>query len=152
MEYKVVIPIILSMIGAGIAWYQAIKATKAHREVKFQAFYSRFDRANQVIIDYPEILQEVHGLDIGLKECRNIGYLSVLMDAFQHFYGQPPKSYSLEALQKKSTFLDKIFFIPANKERWKHLKKIYYGQEDYDTKFISVIDKKFEASIQKKVE
>jgi len=106
-------------------------AIKARKDARIQALFSGFQQANQATIEHPSLLKDVHGLDLTDNECRNIAYLSVLMDAFQHE----------NADHSKTTFLDKITSVPENKARWAEMKKVYYGS--FDSQFIEKIDNKF---------
>jgi len=127
----------LTGIAIIISLWSLYIARQAKEEVKTQALFSGFQQANQVTIEYPQLLKEVHGLqNISDEECRNIAYLSILMDAFQH-----------EAKQhKNSTFLDKITSVKENKKRWEEMKKIYYA--DFDKEFIHFIDSKFNKNLR----
>jgi len=126
---------ILSFIIALVSFYIAYQARK---EVKIQALFSGFQQANQATINDPKLLQEIHGLkDTPIEECKNIAYLSILMDAFQH----EDKRHS------QSTFLDNITSISDNKERWAKMKEVYYA--DFDKKFVKYIDNKFNDNVSK---
>ncbi len=123
-----------SLISITIAAYSLYRAHQAVKAVKVQSLFSGFQQANQATMDNPLFLQDVHGLEgLTKKEYKNIAYLSVLMDAFQH------EDYQHE----KTTFLDNIVAVPENKERWIIMKNIYYGEIKYDKKFKDFIDKKF---------
>jgi len=113
-------------------------AKKAQDKAKIGPLFSEFQRANQVTIDHPNILNAVHGLDLQEDECRRIAYLSILMDAFQQE----------KANHTATTFLDKRTSVPKNKTRWGLIKKIYYGS--FDREFIEKIDAKFETNINPK--
>jgi len=124
----------ISGLAIIVAIVSALIAEKARKEVKVQALFSGFQQANQATIENIDFLKDVHGLE-GLTEgeYKNIAYLSILMDAFQH-----------EGVEHdETTFLDNIISIPKNKQRWTIMKDIYYG--NYDKKFVSYIDKKFES-------
>ena len=116
--------LILSLVSLGVAW-------KAMRDVRLQSLYSGFSQANQATLDHPELINQIHGLDLSDSTCREIAYLSILMDAFQH------SSYKIS----KSTFLNKIVSVPENEYRWKIMKEIYYGEFDRD--FTNYIDSMF---------
>ncbi len=105
---------------------------KVRKDMQTQNLFSGFSQANQATIDHPAILKDVHGLKVSYNECRNIAYLSILMDAFQH----ENSNY------QQTTFLDKITSIPENEKRWAKMKEIYYGE--FDSKFIQKIDRQFE--------
>lgn len=126
----------IAVIAVIISLYSLWLAIKARREVRIQSLFSEFQRANQVTIDHPNILNEVHGLDLPEEECRRIAYLSILMDAFQQE----------GADHAETTFLDKITSVPANQERWEVMKRIYYGS--FDREFIKKIDAKFDMALR----
>ncbi len=133
----------MSIIFAGLALIFSLisigLAIKAHKEARIQALFSGFQQANQATIEHPSLLKEVHGLNLTINECRNIAYLSVLMDAFQH----EDENHS------ETTFLDKITAVPENKDRWSEMKNIYYGS--FDSQFIKKIDNKFEINCKPSV-
>jgi len=82
---------------------------------------------------------------LGEDEARRIAYFSLLLDGFQHFYGQlyaGDYSRMAEDLKERSVFLNRILGVASNQTRWEHLKKIYYG--DFDSAFIAAIDSLFE--------
>ncbi len=123
-----------SLISITIALYSLYRAYQAGKAVKVQSLFSGFQQANQATIEHPFFLKDVHGLEgLSEEEYKNIAYLSVLMDAFQH------EDYE----HKKTTFLDNIIAVPENKERWIIMKNIYYGEAHFDKKFKDYIDKKF---------
>jgi len=131
------VSLLFSVVSFGVAGLSMLIANKARQEVKTQALFSGFQQANQATIENIDFLKDVHGLK-GLteNEYKNIAYLSILMDAFQH-----------EGVEhKETTFLDNIISIPENKPRWEIMKDIYYA--NYDEKFVRYIDEKFE-SIQR---
>lgn len=118
-------------------------ASRALERTNVLSLFNGFHTANQATLQSPELLYDVHGLDrnITIEEARNIAYLSVLLDAFQSFYDDLyDGDFTRMAgdMKKQSTFLNKILSIPANEQRWKVAKNIYYG--DFDAFFISAID------------
>ncbi len=139
-----VVGMAISIFSAVFSWLQAQTAKKSLRQSYLLKLFSSFDAASQHSILNPELLYSVHGLDRNLiseKEAVNIAYLSMLIDAFQHFYGEDYNNNYIEMaehMKKKSTFLNKILSIPENKERWQVLKGIYYGT--FDEQFIHAID------------
>jgi hypothetical protein len=136
MEYLEILKAILPPAAIVLSSWSLYVAREAKKEVKTQSLFSGFQQANQITIQHPKLLRDVHGLkDLTDEECRSIAYLSILMDAFQH----EDKEHD------ETTFLDKITSIPENKERWKYMKKIYYA--DFDEDFINRIDKKFDSNL-----
>lgn len=137
MNYLELISPAIAIGAALFTLLQAREAKKARDQMQLQGLFNGFDSANKATIDNPVLLKRVHGLDIDDDECRNIAYLSMLMDAFQHY-----SESELEDIDDyKSNFLDKITSLPENKEPWKIMKKIYYG--DRDKEFTDMIDSKF---------
>ena len=123
------VAVIVSFLSILIAYrsmmYSKDIANKVQKDVKLKELYSGFQQANQATIENTQFLKDVHGLkNISDDECRNIAYLSTLMDAFQQENQE----------HKDSTFLDRITSIENNKRRWQKMKEIYYG--DFDKKFI----------------
>ncbi len=123
-EITATVAIIVSVGSLIVAWISI-------QRVRIQSLFAGFQQANQATLDYPVLLNSVHGLNMTEEECREIAYLSVLMDSFQHGHC----SYT------DSSFLDKITSIPGNREKWGVLKSIYYGE--FDLAFIDIVDKKF---------
>jgi len=72
--------LIIAPIAGVISLYSLWLAIKARSEVKIHSLFSEFQRPNQVTIDHPNILNEVHGLDLPEKECQRIAYLSIHTD------------------------------------------------------------------------
>ena len=156
--------VVIPALGVGVALVAALFALWQARAAKIQAeaakiqaeatrvtlertsrirLFSSFDLASQVTIERPELLYSVHGLShsVPLEEARNIAYFSLLLDAFQHFYGE---SYNgdfdkMQAdLVKESTFLNRLLAVRENQERWHTLKAMYYGQ--FDLRFVQAIE------------
>ena len=99
--------------------------------------------ASESTIANPEFLYSVHGLsrDVPIEEARNIAYLSMLLDSFQHFYYEHCDgdfTKMITEMKSQSTFLNRILTVAENKDRWNILKKIYYG--GIDSGFVAAID------------
>lgn len=76
-----------------------------------------------------------------IEEARNIAYLSMLLDSFQHYYGERDKddfAKMVDEMKSQSTFLNRILRVEENKRRWPILKNIYYG--DFDSAFVAAIE------------
>jgi len=119
-------------------------AHKAVRAAQLQQLFQGFNLASSTTLEHPDLLRDVHGLDNELDqdEARRIAYLSVLLDAFQHYYGHEYRgnfNKMANDMIARPTFLNRILAVPANAPRWDAAKKIYYG--DFDAAFISAIDR-----------
>jgi hypothetical protein len=126
---------------AKAAEVQAEAAQLALKQTSLIRLFSTFDLASQVTIENPELLSSVHGLPIDGKENLSIAYLSLLLDAFQHYYGEKYDGNfdkMRDELIVMSTFLNRILEREENQKRWDVLKKIYYGTSD--SKFTNAID------------
>lgn len=85
--------------------------------------FSSFDTANQLTIAQPDLLYSVHGLDKSIPrgEASNIAYLSMLIDAFQNFYGEKYNgdfAKTANEFKAKPAFLNRILAVPENRMRW----------------------------------
>lgn len=134
---------VIAMVSAIFAYLQAQAAKRSLRQAYLLKLFATFDAATENTITNPDLLYSVHGLDrnVPLEEAKNIAYFSLLLDAFQHFYGeQCAGDYKKMAdeMKKNSTFLNRILSVPENRKRWQILKQIYYG--DFDRGFIEAID------------
>ena len=144
MNIIAVVGMVISIFSAIFAYFQAQAAKKALKQSYLLKLFSTFETANQQCLLNPELLYSVHGVDRNLvseQEARNIIYLSSLIDAFQHFYGEDYRNNYIkmaEDMKVKSTFLNKILSVDDNKPRWQVLRKIYYGS--FDEQFIHAID------------
>ena len=127
----------IAIFAALFTFLQAREAKKARDQIHLNGLFNGFDSANKATIDNPALMKAVHGLDIDDDECKNIAYLSMLMDAFQHY----TESELEDVDGHKSNFLDKITAVPENKARWEIMKKVYYGERDQE--FTDMIDSKF---------
>ena len=138
-----VVAAVIALAAAGFTAWQANVAKKALMQTGLNNFFASFDQANQAALEAPEILYDVHGLsrEIPTGEVRNLVYLSILLDGYQHYWSDQLNSNMEKAadmLKKESTFLNRILAIPENQERWEKMKTIFYG--DFDKPFIRVID------------
>lgn len=147
----------IALVAAVFALWQARAAKIQAEAAKIQAdatmialeqtsrlrLFSTFDLASQVTIEDPKLLYSVHGLSesVPLEEAKNIAYLSLLLDAFQHYYSEKYNG-NFEKMQADlvtySTFLNKFLAVKENQERLPTLKSIYYGQ--FDHQFIQAIE------------
>jgi len=142
----------VAVIALIFSWHSTKTASEAVKQTFLLKLFSSFDEANRATINDPDLLYSVHGLDrsISEQEASRIAYLSLLIDGFQHFYGQVynedfPKMEN--ELKARSTFLNKILTVKENQDRWKILKELYYG--DFDRNFIRAIDAIIEHENQK---
>lgn len=134
---------VVAVGSAVIAWVQARVARGALKQAQLIHLFQGFDAASQTTLQHPDLLYEVHGLDrsIPSQEARAIAYLSVLLDGFQHFYGQEYNGdYTklVEAMREHSTFLNRILGVAANRKRWPRLKELYYGE--FDRGFVDAVE------------
>jgi len=136
-----IIGTLVALASAVFAYFQAQAAKHSLRQASRLRFFSAFDLANQLCVENPDLLRSVHGVNLDTQEAQNVAYLSLLLDAFQHYYGE---KYDhdfkvMEAkLKKQSSFLNNILSLPQNQQRWLELKKLYYG--DFDSGFISAVE------------
>jgi hypothetical protein len=134
---------LITLAATVFAWRTAKAARDSMRQQSLQKLFSTFDLASQASLAKPQLLYAVHGLDdsIPIDEATNIAYFSLLMDGFQHFYGQEFNG-DFEKMERelkaKPTFLNKLLSISANQDRWQVLKKLYYG--NYDLGFLGAVD------------
>ena len=131
------------MVSAIFAYLQAQAAKRSLRQAYLLKLFATFDAASESTIINPELLYSVHGLDrsVPIEEAKNIAYFSLLLDAFQHFYGEQCDGdfkKMAEEMKRNSTFLNRILAVPENRKRWQSLKQMYYG--DFDRGFIEAID------------
>lgn len=138
-----VLGIIVAMASAIFAYFQARAAKRSLHQAYLAKFFGSLDTASQNTIVNPELLYSVHGLnrDVPIEEARNIAYLSMLLDSFQHFYGeqyQGDYTKMVTDMRTRSTFLNRILTVEENIHRWQTLRDIYYG--DFDGGFIAAID------------
>lgn len=150
-----VISAIIAAVSVIFAYFQTRAAKEAIRQASLLGLFGTFDRASEATLHSPELLFEVHGLphSLGEDEARRIAYLSLLLDGFQHFYGQlyaGDYTKMVEELKQRSVFLNRILRVKGNKTRWDQLKHIYYG--DFDSGFLSAIDALFEHELQTQAE
>ncbi len=134
---------VIALAAALVASYQALVARQAVKQASLMILFSTFDVASQTTLTNPELLYSVHGLDrsIPTEEAANIAYLSLVLDGFQHYYGEELKGnfQAMEAkLKRQSTFLNRILAVPENQQRWQYLKNLYYGEFDKD--FVHAIE------------
>lgn len=132
-----------AVVAAVFAYIQALAAKRSLRQAQLLNLFGSFDVASESTIAHPEFLYSVHGLDrdVPLEEARNIAYLSLLLDAFQHFYYEHCDgdfTKMVTEMKSQSTFLSRILTVAENKDRWDILKKIYYG--GIDSGFVAAID------------
>lgn len=141
-----IIAIIAALAAIAAAVYASIQARAAERSLRqaqLLKLFGSFDVASESTIANPEFLYSVHGLsrDVPIEEARNIAYLSLLLDAFQHFYYEHCDgdfTKMVTEMKSQSTFLNRILTVAENKDRWDILKNIYYG--DFDSGFIAAIE------------
>lgn len=134
---------LIALASAVFAFSQARAAKRSLRQAQLLKLFGSFDVASESTIAHPEFLYSVHGLarDVPLEEARNIAYLSLLLDAFQHFYYEHCDgdfTKMVTEMKSQSTFLNRILTVAENKDRWDILKKIYYG--GIDSGFVAAID------------
>lgn len=153
--------VVVALVAAIFALWQARAAKVQAEAAKMQADatkaafeqtslirqFSTFDLASQVTIERPELLKTVHGLSdsVSIDEARSIAYLSLLLDSFQHYYGEKyggDFGKMRADLIEESTFLNRILAVEENQGRWNMLKGIYYGQ--FDLNFIRAIERLIE--------
>lgn len=151
--YIAIISAIIAAVSVIFAYFQTRAAKKAVKQASLLGLFGTFDRANDATLQNPDLLFEVHGLptNIDKDEARRIAYFSLLLDGFQHYYGQlydGDFSAMENDLKRKSVFLNRIVGVERNKERWEQLKPIYYG--DFDSKFMNAIDNLFEHELSTK--
>ncbi len=135
--------VLIAIASAIFTFFQARAAKRSIQQAHLAKFFGSLDMASQTTIINPDILYSVHGLskDIPIEEARNIAYLSMLLDSFQHFYGEHYENNfekMTEDMKKQSTFLNRVLTVEENVKRWGIIKNLYYG--DFDTGFIAAID------------
>ena len=134
---------LVAIAAAVIASIQARAAERSLHQAQLLKLFGSFDVASESTIANPELLYSVHGLskDVPIEEARNIAYLSMLLDSFQHFYSEKYDgdfTKMVKEMKSQSTFLNRILTVEENKLRWQILKKIYYG--DFDSGFVAAIE------------
>ncbi len=140
-------------VQAGAAKIQADASRLSLEQTSRIRLFSTFDLASQVTIERPELLMSVHGLSnsVSIDEARCIAYFSLLLDAFEHFYGE---KYDCDFDKMKadiiteSNFLNRLLLVPANHKRWEYLKTLYFG--DFDSGFVKAIEDLIEYQKRKK--
>lgn len=142
-EIIAVIGILIAMASAIFAYLQAKSAKHSLHQAYLLKLFSSFDSASESTIADPELLYSVHGLDrnVPIEEAKSIAYLSLLLDAFQHYYGEQYNGdfkKMTEAMKKQSTFLNRILAVPENYQRWQTLKQLYYGE--FDRSFTEAVE------------
>lgn len=138
-----IIGTVMALAAAVFAYIQARAAESSLRQAQLLNLFGSFDVASERTIANPELLYSVHGLsrNVPIEEARNIAYLSLLLDSFQHFYNEKyDGDFTKMVLEMKScsTFLNRILTVAENKSRWDILKNIYYG--DFDSGFVAAIE------------
>lgn len=138
-----IIGALIAFAAAVFAYIQALAAKRSLRQAQLLKLFGSFDMASESTIANPDLLYSVHGLsrDVPIEEARNIAYLSMLLDSFQHFYYEKYNSdftKMVEEMKSQSTFLNRLLTVEENRRRWPILKKIYYG--DFDSGFVAAIE------------
>lgn len=134
---------VVALVSAVFAYTQAWAAKRSLYQAQLLKLFGSFDVVSEITIVNPELLYSVHGLsrDVPIEEARNIAYLSILLDSFQHFYYEKHDgdfTEMVKEMKRHSTFLNRILRVEENKRRWPVLKKIYYG--DFDSAFVAAIE------------
>ena len=137
------VTVIVAIIAVIYSRKSARAAADSLKQSHLLKLFSSFGEANRATLQNPDLLYSVHGLDesVPKEDASRIAYLSLLLDAFQHFNGQ---MYGMDYSQMEKhmkahhTFLNKILAVKENQRRWEHLKKIHYG--DFDKDFVTAID------------
>lgn len=138
-----VVSVAVAVIALLFSWQSNKTSASAVNQANLTKFFTSFDEASNATLENPVLLYDVHGLDRSIPEteARNIAYLSLLLDGFQHFYGELYSgdfSKMASEMRTKSTFLNSILRVPSNADRWTQVKKLYYG--DFDSDFIEAIE------------
>jgi hypothetical protein len=132
---------VVALVSAIFAYLQAQAAKHSLSQASTTRFFSAFESASQLCVNNPELLRSVHGLNVDAQEAKNIAYLGLLLDAFQHYYGEKYE-WNFDKMEpertKQSSFLNKLLSVPQNQERWTKLKEIYYG--NFDAGFVREIE------------
>lgn len=134
---------VVALVSAVFAYTQAWAAKRSLYQAQLLKLFGSFDVVSEITIVNPELLYSVHGLsrDVPIEEARNIAYLLMLLDSFQHYYGERDKddfAKMVDEMKSQSTFLNRILRVEENKRRWPILKNIYYG--DFDSAFVAAIE------------
>src|SRR4030042_2146646 len=142
-EIIAIIGTLIALAAAVFAYIQALAAKRSLRQAQLLNLFGSFDVASESTIANPELLYSVHGLsrNVPIEEARNIAYLSLLLDSFQHFYNEKYDgdfTKMVKEMKSHSTFLNRILTVAENKRRWDFIKNIYYG--DFDSGFVAAID------------
>ena len=133
----------ISILVAIFSFFRVRAASRAIRQASFIQKFSTFNIASQAMMNNPEYLYSVHGLDRSVpeEEARNVAYLGLLMDCFQceyewKFKGKFKKIVKMQ--KKKPTFLTRILGINNNQQRWFLMKNLFYNELDAD--YLEAID------------
>ncbi len=127
-----------------IARQQADFAKRAYEQTYRIRLFDSFDTANQLTVTHPDLLIHVHGLkEVDALEARNIAYLSILLDGYQHYYmehfdGDFRKFATQLTKPENREFLNRVLSVPENWKRWELMKRIYYAE--FDREFVAAID------------
>ena len=147
-----------SLISIIVSIVALVLSLLAFRRARLATLFSTFDEVSKATIQYPELLYSVHQLNKkeSEEEARSLAYLSMLLDAYQHFYSpfnirEEVKDLWESCLSKRApygkltgekTFLNNILAVQKNQERWQEIKKLYYN--DFDKSFIETVEKLIE--------
>jgi len=108
-----IIGTLVTIAAAVFAYIQARGAKLSLRQPQLLKLFGSFDVASESTIANPELLCSVHGLsrDVPIEEARNIAYLSMLLDSFQHLYYEKYAgdfTMMVKEMKSHSTFLNRI--------------------------------------------
>ena len=130
----------ISLLSLYISNTRKKQAEKTLKNNTLLSLFSGFDQANQAVVNNPNLLVTVHGLEED-DDNENIAYLAILIDAFHHYWGKEHDEKYNKVLDEKETFINRIIEVEDNYPRWIKLRSIFYGA--YDNEFIEVMDELF---------
>src|SRR5262245_55252053 len=109
---------VLVAIGSAIFAYYQAKAAKVQAEAAENSLkqanrlklFSTFEIANQITVSNPKLLITVHGLDPNTseEEAQSIAFLSLLLDAFQHYYMEKYKNDFFQRSEEHTSELQSL--------------------------------------------
>jgi hypothetical protein len=130
----------ISVLFGIFALFQAVRTKRLN-------LFSSFNLTKELSIANPGLLYSVHNLphDPDDDDAKAAAYLSIILDAFQHYHISPFTGRfkrMVRKMKKKPAYLNVLLANQYNQDLWKTVKVTYYGK--FDSRFIAAIDQLIE--------